>query len=49
MEIKKLAFKTKMKWWAGYNNEDGESLHYYLYVYLGKESDYEGTISKILL
>lgn len=47
MEIKKLAFRTKIKWWAHYNNEDGESLHYYLF-YLGEESDYEWTISKIL-
>ena len=47
MEIKKLAFRTKMKWWAGYDNEDGESLHYYINVLSGKLS-YKYTINKII-
>ena len=47
MEIKELAFRAKMRWWAGYNNEDGESLHYCL-VYLSEESDYTWKINKMI-
>lgn len=36
MDIKKLAFRTKMKWWADYNNKDGECLHYYMLYLTGK-------------
>jgi hypothetical protein len=47
MEIKELAFRTRLKWFADYNKGNGESLHFYLNVLSGKLS-FTWTINKMI-
>jgi hypothetical protein len=47
MEIKELAFRTRLKWYADYNKGNGESFHFYLNVLSGTLS-YTWKINKIL-